>query len=322
MIVNRQTFFLSQQKLQNIPFNQTEEWFDKCGYNENLCRFFVDDISDPQIGCWGAVFKRRFIGEHLIIAGESYLDTITTHHLRDFYSDIKSCGFSIIEITAFQFYDTKYEIGIRRAGFLRPMIANLSPLTIVIPSSEGRKTHKIWNRNIRFATNAHLTFKFIEKPLIQDAEIFCNLFNELKSAKNLNYSLNPESLIKLFLTGRYQLFFVYNDTGIPIAGRIVYISGKNSFDVHAANSIQSRDCGASYFIIDEILKYLGSIGVHNFDYGMISPSNNEMDDIYRAKSYSGGIPKLYNGQWVFYKSKILEYLINGYFYLYVKRGRY
>lgn len=322
MIVNRQTFFKAQQKLQNIPFNQTEEWFDKCGYNENDCRFFIDDFNDPQIGCWGAVFKRRFIGEHLIIAGESYLDTITTHHLRDFYADLISCGFSIIEITAFQFYNTKFEIGIRRAGFLRPMIANLSPLTIVIPTTGNRKTHKIWNRNIRFAKDAHLTFRFIESPTIQDSEVFCSLFSELKSVKNLKYSLTPESLIKLFLLGRYKLFFVYNETGKPVAGRIVYVSGRNAFDVHAANSNESRDCGASYYIIDEIIMYLKSIGIQTFDYGMISPSNNEMDDIYRAKSYSGGIPTLYNGQWAYYKSKISEYLLSGYFYLYAKRGRY
>lgn len=322
MIVNRQTFFISQKKLQNIPFNQTEEWFVKCGYKESDCMFFIDDSNDPQIGSWGAVFKRRFIGEHLIIAGESYMDTITTHHLRDFYADIISCGFSIIEITAFQFYDTKFEIGIRRAGFLRPMIATLSPLTIVLPTTGDRKTHKIWNRNIRFATNAHLSFMCIESPTINDSEVFCRLFNELKSVKNLNYSLTPESLFKLFLVGRYKLFFVYNEIGKPIAGRIVYVAGSNAFDVHAANSIESRDCGASYYIIDKILVYLNSLGIQAFDYGMISPSNNEMDDIYRAKSYSGGNATLYNGQWVYYKSIIWEYLLSGYFYLYLKRRRY
>ncbi|MEI7661394.1 MAG: hypothetical protein WCK34_04320, partial [Bacteroidota bacterium] len=202
------------------------------------------------------------------------------------------------------------------------MIANLCQLTIVIPTSGERKTHKIWNRNIRFSTNAHLTFKCIENPTVGDAEVFCNIFNELKTAKNLNYSLIPESVIQLFRADRYKLFFVYNESGNPIAGRIVYISENDSFDVHAANSNESRECGASYYIIDEILVYLKSLGIQAFDYGMISPSSNEMDDVYRAKSYSGGIPEIYNGQWVFYKSKILEYLINGYFYLISQNRRY
>jgi hypothetical protein len=55
---------------------------------------------------------------------------------------------------------------------------------------------------------------------------------------------------------------------------------------------------------------------------MISPSNNEMDDIYRAKSYSGGVPTLYNGQWVYYKSKIIEYLVAGLMYLIKHSSRY
>jgi hypothetical protein len=242
--------------------------------------------------------------------------------LRDFYSEIISNNYSIIDITSFQFYNTKFEIGIRRSGFLRPMIANLSPLTIIIPTFEEMKTQKIWNRNIRFANNSKLTFKCIEAPTLQDTEIFCNIFNELKHAKELKYDLTPEYLLQLFKFNRYKLFFVYNNQGKPIAGRIIYLHKENSFDVHAANSNEARDSGAAYFIINEIILYLKNIGVSIFDYGMISPSNNEMDDIYRAKSYSGGVPTLYNGQWVYYKSKIIEYLVAGLMYLIKHSSRY
>jgi hypothetical protein len=322
MIVSRQDFFKAQQRLQNIPFNQTEEWFEKCGFLEDNCRFFMDDLSNPNIGCWGSVYKRKFIGEHIIIDGECYMNSITSHHMRGFYKDIISCGFSIIEMSSTQFYDTKYEIGVRRAGFLRPMVTRLSPLTIAISTSDIRKTHKTWNRNVRLSTNANLTFKYVENPTNEDLEIFCNIFQELRTLKNLSYTLTANSMANFFSSNRYKLFFVYNEKGKPICGRIVYVFGKDSYDVHAANSIEARDFGAAYYIIDEILKYLESIGVKTFDYGRIPPSNNEMDEIYRAKSYSGGTPTLYNGQWVFYKSKALEYLLNGYFYFLRKTSRY
>lgn len=322
MIVTKQEFFKAQQKLQNIPFNQTEEWFEKCCFEEANCRFFIDDLSNPHIGCWGIVFKRKFIGEHLIISGESYKNIITSHHIRDFYSKIISCGFEIVEITSLQFYDTKFEIGIRRSGFLRPMIANLSPLTIVISTFENRKTHKIWNKNIRLAKEAMLTFECIESPTIEHTEIFCKMFEELKSAKKLNYNFNAQDLLKLFQRNKYKLFFTYNKDKVPVAGRIIYCTDELAYDVHAANTTDSRNSGAAYYIINEIINYLKTVGISNFDYGMISPCNNEMDNVYRSKSYSGGTPTLYNGQWVFYRSKVLEYLIKGYLYFFMKSSRY
>lgn len=322
MIVNKQDFFKAQQRLESIPFNQTEEWFEKCGFKESDSIFFIDDLSNPHIGCWGLIFNRKFIGKQLNILGESYKNIITSHHIRDFYMKINSSQFDFIEISSFQIHDVKFEIGIRRAGFLRPMIANLSPLTIIISTSEIRKTHKTWNKNLRLSSNANLTFKCIENPTIESIEVFCKIFNELKALKKLSYDLTPNSMINFFKSGKYKLFFVYNEEMTPICARIVYISGITSYDVHAANSEEARKCGAAYFIIEEIIKYMNNRGVEYFDYGMISPSNNEMDEIYRAKSYSGGTPTLYNGQWVYYKSKWVEYLINGYFYFIKKASRY
>lgn len=322
MIVDKATFFKSQKKFQNIPYSQTEEWLNKCGYNEEQCRFFIDDIHDPQIAFWGPFFKRKFIGNHLIISGDSYLDKITSKHIKSFYGEIINEGFSIIEVSNINFYDVKYEIGIRRAGFLRPLIPNLSGLTIAIKVNEERQTDKDWRRNLRKADKAGLTFKHILRPTICDLEIFCNMFLEMQEKKNISYSVSSESLIKLFKSDSFKLFFVYDNNLNVIAGRIIYVNGCNSFDVHASNSNKARDVGAAYYIIEEIIVFLKDNGVTLFDYGMIPPSANAMDSIYIAKSYSGGAPTQYNGQWVFYKSKFLEYLIGGYFYLLKGRSRY
>lgn len=322
MIVSRKEFFKAQQKLKRIPYSQTEEWLEFCGYSDLNCMFFIDDINDPQIGFWGVVFNRKFIGKHLIISGDSYLDRITSGHIKDFYKEVIYFGFNTIEISSTNFYDVKYEIGVRRAGFLRPIVSKLSPLTLVINPLEERKTDKDWRRNIRKATSAELLFEHKVQPTFKDLEIFCKMFLELKEKKEMSYSLTPELLIKLFKNQSYNLFFVYDNNHYPIAGRIVYINGNNAFDVYASNSNKAREFGAAYYIIDMIILYLRQIGVESFDYGMISPSATAMDSIYVSKSYSGGVPTLYNGQWAFYKSKLIEYLINGYFYLIMKSSRY
>lgn len=322
MIVSRKDFFIAQSKLDNIPFNQTSEWFEKSAFQEDDALFFIDDLSNPQIGCWGILYNRRFIGKHLIISGESYKNNITSHHIRDFYLQINATDFSIIEITSLQFYEAKYEIGIRRAGFLRPMIANLSSLTICISTIEARKTHKTWNRNIRLANEAKLKFKCVENPTLNDMKIFCEIFQELKMEKKLDYNLNSNLLHKLFVNDKFKLFFIYDLNDRPISGRIIYVRDKFAYDVHAANSVNSRNTGSAYFIIDEILVYLKDKDYRIFDYGMISPCNSDMDDVYRAKSYSGGNVKLYNGQWVKYKNKFIEYFLTGYFYIVKNKIRF
>lgn len=322
MIVDRITFFLYQRKIQFIPFNQTEEWIERCGYKEENCVFFIDDIHNPQLACWGVVFNRKFIGKQLIISGESRNQNISISQYRKFYREIIDAGFNIINVSNESFYDVKYEIGLRRAGFYRPLISSLSPLTIILELNEEFKPTKDWRRHIKNANASNLSFAHIEKPTFEDLITFANLFSELKEAKNIQYSISAKSLFKLFSTENYKLFFVNNDKLEKIAGRIVYVNGVHAYDVHAANSNEARESGAAYFIIEEIIKHLKGVGVLIFDYGRISPSATDMDLIYRAKSYSGGTPTLYNGTWAFYKSKFLEFVIVGYNYFIRKYSRY
>lgn len=69
--------------------------------------------------------------------------------------------------------------------------------------------------------------------------------------------------------------------------------------MYAANSDEAISVGAAYMIQEEIFQYFKEQGFDRFDYGRISPSNGKMDNIYIAKSYSGGRPIGYNGEWEF-----------------------
>lgn len=322
MIANRKEFFTAQAKITNISYNQTEAWLNCSGVNDKDCVFIIDDLGYPQIGCWGIIYSHFLLGKYLIIAGDCMNDNVSSHQIRKFYSEIFHLGFHFVKINNYSFYDIGFEIGIRRAGFIRPMIKIISPLTVVIPTNDFSNKDKAWNRNIRLANKGKLSFSIVENPTIREIDIFCELFQDLKKNKNLSYSFSSDSLIKLFQSNNYQLFLVYNQHHIPVSGRIIYINAHQAYDVYAANSNESRDLGAAYFMIDGIIDYLNKQGVVYFDYGVITPSNNELDHIYRSKIYSGGIPKLYNGQWVFYQSKWKELLMNAYYLLFSKNSRF
>ena len=103
-----------------------------------------------------------------------------------------------------------------------------------------------------------------------------------------------------------------NKEGVNIAGRLEYQCEKNVYDIYAANTNVGLSNGAVYHLQEEILKYLSEHGYSEFDYGMIPPSDNHMDDIYIAKSYSGGAPIGYNGQWQYCKTLIKKYISSVY----------
>ncbi|MHA8067261.1 hypothetical protein V7S76_11365 [Aquirufa sp. ROCK2-A2] len=322
MITTRQEFFKAQARIDNVSFNQTEAWLDSRNLKESQCVFVLDDIGYPQLGCWGVVHKNILLGDYLIIAGESMNNNVSSHQIRKFYSEIYRLGFNFVKINNYSFYNIDFEIGIRRAGFLRPMIKILSPLTLVISANHFNQKDKTWNRNIRLATQAKLSFCVVEKPTNHELDIFCELFQDLKVNKKLPYTISSSSLIKLFQSNSYKLFFVYNEEQVPVSGRIIYVHADLAYDVYAANSDESRSVGAAYFIIDSIMDYLKNKGVSFFDYGTITPSNAELDHIYQSKSHSGGTPQLYNGQWVHYQSKWIEYCLNAYYLFFSKNERF
>lgn len=318
MIIDRQKFFNIQKNFSNVPFNQTEAWLETTGGIENTV-FFIDREDNPQLCCWGKVFDRRFIGTHLLIDGLSS-NTSSIKYIRDFFQKIVSNGYSIIEVSDIGYYDSNFEIGIRQAGFIRPILS-LSPLTLLVKLQNGFEFHRNWRRNVNKATTNNVSFKVVDKPTIQDCESFSSLFNQLKQRKGLGYNVDPESLYKLLDSEEYKLFFAIGENNQYLSARVIYITTKLAYDVYAANSDEGIRNGAAYYIQENILYYLKQNGVEAFDYGRIPPSADEMNNIYVAKSYSGGVPMLYNGQWIFNKSRMIDLIYNLLKY-YRKQRRY
>ena len=303
--INKELFFKLQDKFKNVPFNQTEEWLDSHYAFSNVI-YFVDNNDQPEICCWGVVFERKFIGLHLIIEGITIKSNDPTI-LKCFFKDIIELGYAIIELSDISWYNSNFEIGIRQAGFIRPLGLSLCPMTMVVDLQKPFSFHRNWRRNVKKANEKEITFKIVDNPTISESQIFIDLFCQLKDRKKLNFSLDSKALLNLFQKKRFMIFFAQEKNGVFLAGRVIYLAD-NAYDVYAANSDKGLECGAIYFLQEKILYYLKSLNMNLFDYGRISPSADHMNNIYVSKSYSGGRPLQYNGQWQYSKSKKIVFL--------------
>ncbi len=242
--------------------------------------------------------------------------------IRDFFLDISLMNYAIIEISDINTYSINFEIGIRQAGFLRPILS-LSPISIIVSTQKKFNFHRNWKRNVRKAIDKKYVFEIVNEPTFFQINEFINLFNQQNNRKNIGLSVSFKSLNSLLKNNtNYKLFFVSDNSGQYISGRIIYIYGNKSYDVYAANSYECIKNGAAYFIQEKILAYLKSNNIELFDYGRIPPSNDKLNDIYVAKKYSGGDTIIYNGQWIFTKKKSIGLLYEFYKFFILKQRRY
>lgn len=316
MKVDKETYFTLQTKIKEVPYSQSLGWHDTA-YKTVLDKlvYFVNATDDPRICCFGYLSKRRFFGTVLAIDGIARKNDVNTTELRSFFKAIVEEGYNMINISDISKYSADFEVGIRRAGFVHPFGLSLCPLSLVVDLKAPFKFHRKWRSHVRNSVACGNYFYPIENPSIADAEEFVRMFGELKDRKKLKYNCSPENIFYLVSHG-YKLFFMKNKEGKNIAGRLEYICGKNVYDIYAANTDIGLSNGAVYHLQEEILTYLAEHKFNEFDYGMIPPSDNHMDDIYIAKSYSGGTPIGYNGQWQYCKSLMKRYLSSFYtFYL-------
>lgn len=307
MRVDKETFFKLQSEFEYVPYNQTEEWLESF-YKNSTVVYYVNDIRRPLICCWGIVHNRPIIKRHLRIEGASINGKLSSDLVRDFYKYILSEGFDLVEVSDLNIYNIDYEIGIRRAGYIRPLGLSLSPLSMILRLNEPFNFHRNWRRNVKLSKEQGIRFLYLDNLSVNHAKEFIKLFFELKMRKKLRFTLSLDIIMKLINNGRYKLFFVLDKGNNHLAGRIVYVHRKNAYDVFAANSSRALAYGAVYYLQEEILNFLKNQGVDVFDYGRISPSSDSRDNVYLSKCYSGGYPILYNGEWQYAKYKFYYYI--------------
>lgn len=316
-------FFEIQKKIKKIPFTQSEGWYkSEIQKNRNII-FFVDDEKDINIAIWGKeqripLSKKKL----LLINGEVISKSIDEKAIITFYEKLCTLEYQGIEINSDNEYKVDFEIGLRRAGFVRPIGFFACPLTICYQIQKDFNFNRNWKRNVKKAIASELKFEEIKKISKEIIHAMILMFKEMAELKNLGYVLEEKSLTNLLESSDMRLFMVYDKRNNPIAARVIHDNKPYSSDVYAANSLKARDTGATYFIMQKIFEILKNENYSEFDFGRIPPSNHSTDSVYIFKNASRGKRIQYNGEWCFYKSKSVEILMFLYKNFKLKKQRY
>lgn len=311
----KSSYFEIIQKFDLIPFVQSEAWYNFLkSKNENLI-FYFDSEKDTQIAFFGREKKIPFTSLKILIIDTPLINKgLTEKAIRKRFLTLIEEEYVGIELDSITEYDVEFEIGMRRAGFFRPLGFTKCPLTIILNLKEPFNFDTNWKRNVRKSSEAGIITKEVSKPQMADAQLFCRLFTEMKEFKNLKYSLIPQSIYSLLVSPNVRLFYAFENNQV-ISAQIIYVYNGNCYDIFRANMIKSRENNASYLLYDQIFAKL-ALEKHSFyDFGRIPPSNHATDSVYIFKDASRGRKVQYNGEWVYYKKSYFEDLI----YLY-KRG--
>ena len=196
------------------------------------------------------------------------IQMILTKSVKNFYK-LLELNYRLV-INSNNIYKTDYEIGIRRSGFLRPIGLFSCPLSIEISLEHPFNFDNNWKRNIKKSKEHKLFFeeiKLIDNTILVD---IIKMFKEMAQFKKLSNRLEFNSLKILLDSESIRTFVVKDQSGNNLAARIIHDNGFYTTDIYAANTMNARKCGATYFIMESILT-LKNEGKLLFDFGRIPP---------------------------------------------------
>ncbi len=316
-ILSPSQFFEIQIHFKHIPHSQSERWYKYLLSLRKGIVFYCNSLEDPSIAVMGRIGKIPILGKLLIIEGELINENVSNENITEFYKELIQLPYIGIIIDSNVIYSIEYEIGVRRAGFTRPLGFFLCPLTIMVDLTTPVEYNTQWKKNFKKAIHAELIFIEVEDPQLPDLETFSEIFNKMATKKDIGLHVNPDELSTLVDGNTWRLFFVKSKEGEILAGNILYVNKNFSYLHLVANSERSRQTGASVFAIQKMLDKITSEGIQIFDFARIPPRADAMDGIYQFKQSIKGKKIQYNGEWAFYKNTLVEYLyflIRKYYY--------
>ncbi|RIJ47607.1 hypothetical protein D1614_13560 [Maribellus luteus] len=322
-IQDAKLFFEIQSKFERIPFTQSEAWYNYSQAKGESIVFFVDDENDTQIAFWGRKKKLPFFSKHILLVDTPLLKpNLTERTIRKRFLSMIEYNYIGFEIDSISEYDVEYEVGLRRAGFLRPLGFSKCPLSIEMDLTQQFNYDSNWKRNVKQAKSLNITINEVKNPTSHDAQIFCDIFNETKRNKELSYSFKNKEIFSLINSHSISLFIAQDRNNKIVSSQIFYSTNKYCYSILRANSTSSRNNNASYLLYNDIFETLSKSNYKTYDFGRIPPSNHSTDSVYVFKNASRGRKIQYNGEWVFYKKKWVEYLMFVYKQFVLRKQRY
>ncbi|MDR3705494.1 MAG: hypothetical protein P4L28_06275 [Paludibacteraceae bacterium] len=256
----------------------------------------------------------------LQIEGECLLSkTIEEELIYNFYEEITKTGYDFIEINSSLQYNTNYEIGIRRAGYLRPVGLFSTTLSILVDLTKPIEYDKNWQKNSKKAENQNLSFRTITNPIKDDFQDYLLMEGELKHRKKFHNGLSTvQQLEALFFKNEFFLFFVENEQKQRVAGMIIHTHNSRAISVYSVTTKEGRAVSASFFLRKKMFSYLAECkNIKDCDMGRISPSSSQKNNLYLFKNGVKGEHIVYNGEWSWYKRRLyrpLMYFVKKYLF--------
>jgi hypothetical protein len=300
---DKHTFFRLINDFEYVPYTQTEGWYKYNSFsNPEDVVFIVDNISEPLIACFGYV--KKFLGLRLLSLEGECLKTnnVSREIIQSFFQDVTKLGYDFVEVSSIAIYHPEYEIGIRSAGYLKPVGTFSVHLSKLIDLQNEIAFSGNWRRNLKKAEKHHLRFEVIENASANDIDTFLRLYSKLLSDKKFHHHIAPDQLKYLLSDPHFKLAVVKDDSDEANTFFIFFTDGTNAVSLFTAKSDEAKDNGAMFFIYAVLLEHLKKTGHHYFDVGRLVPSmSKELNGVFDFKDGMKGDYVIYNDEWSWYK---------------------
>jgi hypothetical protein len=272
--------------------------------------FIVNDPAAPTIACFGYV--KKFFGLRLLsLEGECLKsNNVSRRIIQSFFEDITTLGYHFIEVNSIAIYDPEYEIGVRRAGYLKPVGSFSMHLSKVTDLRKEIGYSEQWTRNLRKSRRNNLRFEVCENISQQDIHRFLDLYSKLQTDKKFHHHILPAQLEYLFTDPRFKMAMVKNDDDSLHALFIYFTDGINATSLFTAKSEEAKNSRAMFVIFSQLLQHLKQTGNHYFDANRLVPSSTkELNGVFDFKDGLEGDYVIYNNEWSWYKKSSYRILI-------------
>lgn len=315
VLKNKEKFFAITEKFEYVPYTQTEGW-----YNYLACTqpkpsekfiFLIDNTDNPAIACFGFIMKFGWL-KMLVIEGECLKSLpINRKTIQSFYEEITKLNFDFVEINSHSHYTPEFEIGIRKADYLRPAGLFSNHLSKLIDLRKPIEYGENWKRNIRRAKKYGLIFNFIENPSAYDINIFIDLYKKLLDKKKFsNQSFNIKQINQLLNTNYIKLAIVSDINENVISVMIFSQINYHGQSIFSATMQEAKSTGAAFLMYVQLFEYLKNKGLLFFDMGRLASSSlPSLKGVFDFKDGIYGEYVIYNGEYSWYKKQFYRPLM-------------
>lgn len=294
--VNKDIFYQTIEHWEDVPFSQTEGCMRMLsGDRAERIRYFLDE----QIGC--AVHVKRYLGRTLFMIDSECLKHKQTKAITisRFYEAL--CPYAdIIEVNCRRVYQAEYEIGMRQAGYLRPVGSFSFELTNMIDLTQPLSFNENWKRNLKQSEEYGLRLVRIEHPDSQDIADFMQLYREMCAHKNLAIPFTEDMLRILLNDPHFHLCFICRGEE-RLSGIIYHHVRIHAGLFYASNGDAANPVHAGFQLYKQLLTQLAKEGVQTFDMEKMGASTHSTNAVFLFKQGIRGELKTLCGEWCWYK---------------------